>query len=81
MGLTVTKENVRELLEARRLWLAGDRLEPIRIYPVERDLVTSRWEIAFHGSSGRQTTAGAITDDWFNPDGTAKEGYFLVDHA
>jgi hypothetical protein len=81
MGLTVTKGNVRELLEARRLWLKGDRLEPIRIYPVASELVTSRWELPFHGSLGRQTTAGAITDDWFEADGTAKDGYFLVDHA
>jgi len=78
--MQVTKANVIELLDARRLWLKGDRLVPVRIYPVESALHTDRWEIPFHGSVGRQTTAGAITDDWFNPDGTAKEGYFVVDH-
>jgi len=79
MGVTVTKENVRDLLHARRLWLKGDRLVPIQIYPVARDLDVGHWEIPFHGSRGNQTTAGAITNYWFEADGTAKTGYFVVD--
>ncbi len=81
MAVLVTKANVRDLLKARRLWLKGDRVVPVHIFPVESTLHTEHWEIPFHGKVGNQTTAGAITDDWFYADGTAKDGYFLVDHA
>jgi hypothetical protein len=79
MTALVTKANVRELLEAHRLSFKGDRLTPIKIHSVGSTLQVSHWEIPFHGQLGNQTIAGAITDDWFDAAGVAKEGYFIVD--
>lgn len=80
MSVLVTKANVGELLAAGRLWLGGKRATPIPISPVARELHTDHWEVPFSGSMSNQTTAGAITDDWFYADGTMKPGYLLVDH-